>query len=401
MLMPLMAVVALAQRSFTGMIVDDAQDPIPQTTVKLLKTDSTLVKGALTDMEGKFKINAQAGDYILQVTCVGFKAYTKRVKMAGSDVALGTIDMEPDAVMLKGTTVTGHAAKVTLKADTFIYNAAAFRTPEGSVVEELVRRLPGAEVSDDGSVKINGKQVKKILVDGKEFMTGDTKTAMKNLPTNIIDRIKAYDKQSDMARVSGIEDGEEETVLDFGIKAGMNKGVMVNADVSAGTKSRYAGRLFGGVMKDDMKVFLMTNANNTNDMGFPGGGGGGRFGAGRQGLNAMKMAGVNLNYEKTNVLTVDGSVRWNHSDGDALSKSTTESFFSGTTSSFSNSNTQNYTRANQWNGQMRLEWQPDSMTNIMFRPNFSYGTNDGTNIGLNATFDKSLPRNMVSSRTIN
>ena len=145
MLMPLMAVVALAQRSFTGMIVDDVQDPIPQTTVKLLKTDSTLVKGALTDMEGKFKINAQAGDYILQVTCVGFKAYTKRVKMAGSDVALGTINMEPDAVMLKGTTVTGHAAKVTLKADTFIYNAAAFRTPEGSVVEELVRRLPGAE----------------------------------------------------------------------------------------------------------------------------------------------------------------------------------------------------------------------------------------------------------------
>ena len=308
--------------------------------------------------------------------------------MAGSDVMLGTIDMEPDAVMLKGTTVTGHAAKVTLKADTFIYNAAAFRTPEGSVVEELVRRLPGAEVSDDGSVKINGKQVKKILVDGKEFMTGDTKTAMKNLPTNIIDRIKAYDKQSDMARVSGIEDGEEETVLDFGIKSGMNKGIMVNADVSAGTKSRYAGRLFGGVMKDDMKVFLMTNANNTNDMGFPGGGGGGRFGAGRQGLNAMKMAGVNLNYEKTNVLTVDGSVRWNHSDGDAFSKSATESFFSGATSSFSNSRTQNFTRANQWNGQMRLEWQPDSMTNIMFRPNFSYGTNDGTNVGLNATFDK-------------
>jgi hypothetical protein len=379
MLMPLMAVVALAQRSFTGMIVDDVQDPIPQTTVKLLKTDSTLVKGALTDMEGKFKINAQAGDYILQVTCVGFKAYTKRVKMAGSDVMLGTIDMEPDAVMLKGTTVTGHAAKVTLKADTFIYNAAAFRTPEGSVVEELVRRLPGAEVSDDGSVKINGKQVKKILVDGKEFMTGDTKTAMKNLPTNIIDRIKAYDKQSDMARVSGIEDGEEETVLDFGIKAGMNKGIMVNADLAAGTKSRYAGRVFGGVMKDDMKVFLMTNANNTNDTGFPGGGGGGRWGGGRQGLNAMKMTGLNLNYEKKDKLKLDGSIRWNHQDGDVYSKSSTETFFSGSTSSYGNSLSQNFSRSNQWNGQMRLEWQPDSMTNIMFRPSFTYRSNDVEN----------------------
>ena len=388
MLMPLMAVVALAQRSITGMVVDDAQDPIPQTTVKLLKTDSTLVKGALTDMEGKFKIaSPQAGEYILQITCVGFKAYTKRVKVADKDVALGTIDMEPDAVMLKGATITGQAAKVMLKADTFIYNAAAFRTPEGSVVEELVRRLPGAEVSDDGTVKINGKQVKKILVDGKEFMTGDTKTAMKNLPTNIIDRIKAYDKQSDMARVSGIEDGEEETVLDFGIKPGMNKGIMANADLGLGTKHRYAGRLFGGLMKDDLKVFLMGNANNTNDQGFPGGGGGGRFGGGRQGLNAMKMAGVNLNYEKTNVLTIDGSIRWNHNDGDTYSKSSTESFFSGTTSSFGNSRSQNYSRGNQWNGQMRLEWQPDSMTNIMFRPNFSYSTSDATNWGKSATFD--------------
>ena len=390
LLMPLTAVVALAQHNITGMVIDDAQDPIPQTTVRLLKTDSTLVKGALTNMEGKFKVaTQQTGDFILQVTCVGFKAYTKRIKVSDKDVALGTIAMEPDAIMLKGATVTGQAAKVMLKADTFIYNASAYRTPEGSVVEELVRRLPGAEVSDDGTIKINGKQVKKILVDGKEFMTGDTKTAIKNLPTNIIDRIKAYDKQSDMARVSGIEDGEEETVLDFGIKAGMNKGVMVNADLGLGTKNRYAGRIFGGVMKDDLKVFLMTNANNTNDQGFPGGGGGGgRFGGGRQGLNAMKMTGLNLNYEKTNKLTIDGSIRWNHSDGDTYSKSATESFYSGSTSSFGNSRSQNFSRGNQWNGQMRLEWQPDSMTNIMFRPNFSYSSNDATNWGMSATFDQ-------------
>ena len=161
---------------------------------------------------------------------MGFKTYTKKITLKDKDYNAGTIKLEPDAIMLKGATVTARAQKVTLKADTFVYNANAFRTPEGSVAEELVRRLPGAEISDDGTIKINGKQVKKILVDGKEFMTGDTKTAMKNLPTNIIDRIKAYDQQSDLARVSGIEDGEEETVLDFGIKAGMNRGVMANAD---------------------------------------------------------------------------------------------------------------------------------------------------------------------------
>ena len=387
----LTALTSMAQLQVKGKVIEsDSREPIAQTTVKLLKTDSTLAAGVLTKLDGQFSVKApKAGTYIVQVTCVGFKAYTKRINVqANKDVQLGTIAMDPDAIMLKGAVVTGQAAKVTVKEDTFVYNAAAFRTPEGSVVEELVRRLPGAEVSDDGTIKINGKQVKKILVDGKEFMTGDTKTAMKNLPTNIINRIKAYDQQSDMSRISGIQDGEEETVLDFGIKPGMNKGVMVNADLAAGTKHRYAGRIFGGVMKDDFKVFLMTNANNTNDMGFPGGGGGGRFGGGRQGLNSMKMTGLNLNYDNGDKLKIDGSVRWNHNDGDTFSKTSSQSFFSGTTSSFSNSLSQSFSRGNQWNGQMRLEWKPDSMTNIMFRPSFSYSTSDGESTSTSATFDQ-------------
>ena len=384
----MVTVVSFAQRTVKGTVVEqDTQEAVIQATAALLKGEK-VVANAVTNTEGGFSIKAPEGSYTLQVTYVGFKTYTKKITLKDKDYNAGTIKLEPDAIMLKGATVTARAQKVTLKADTFVYNANAFRTPEGSVAEELVRRLPGAEVSDDGSIKINGKQVKKILVDGKEFMTGDTKTAMKNLPTNIIDRIKAYDQQSDLARVSGIEDGEEETVLDFGIKAGMNKGVMANADLAAGTKHRYAGRIFGGVMKDDMKVFLMTNANNTNDMGFPGGGGGGRFGGGRQGLTANKMVGVNMNYEKTDKFKLDGSVRWNHSDGDTWSKGSSENMFSEEISSFGNSLSQNFSRSNQWNAQMRLEWQPDSMTNIMFRPNVSYSSNDGENDSKSATFNE-------------
>ena len=389
LLLPIAVVAAMAQRNVTGTVIEnDSQDPIPQTTVKLLKTDSTLVKGALTDLSGNFSVKTPSnGQYIVQVTCVGFKPYTKRVTVSGDkDVALGTIAMKPEAIMLKGATVTGHAAKVTLKADTFIYNASAYRTPEGSVVEELVKRLPGAEVSDDGSIKINGKEVKKILVDGKEFMTGDTKTAMKNLPTNIIDKIKAYDQQSDLARISGIDDGEEQTVLDFGIKPGMNRGFMTNNDVGLGTRKRYSGRTFNGLMKEDMTLMLMASANNVNDMGF--GGGGGRFGMGRQGLTATKMVGVNLNYEKKNKLTLDGSIRWNHSDGDAFSKGSSETFFSSSLSQFGNSRNQNYTRSNSWDARMRIEWTPDSMTNIMFRPNFRYNSSDGSQTGVSATFSE-------------
>ena len=383
-----MAVLSVhAQRVVTGKVVEqDTQDAVIQATASILSGEKVVSNG-VTNTDGAFRINAPSdGTFTLKITYVGFKTYTKKFTIKeGKGYNAGTITLAPDAIMLKGATVTARASKVTLKADTFVYNAAAFRTPEGSVVEELVKRLPGAEVSDDGTIKINGKEVKKILVDGKEFMTGDTKTAIKNLPTNIIDRIKAYDKQSDLARVSGIEDGEEETVLDFGIKQGMNKGVMANADIAAGTKKRYSGRIFGGIMQDATKVFLMTNANNTNDMGFPGGGGGGRFGGGRQGLTASKMTGLNLNYEGAK-LKLDGSVRWNHSDGDAFTKRSTENIYSSTMSQYSNSIGSNFTRTNAWDARMRLEWQPDSMTNIMFRPSFRYNSNDGDQISNEATF---------------
>ena len=170
---------------------------------------------------------------------------------------MGSVSMSADAIMLKGAQITAQAQKVVLKEDTFVYNSAAFRTPEGSTIEELVKRLPGAQVDESGKITINGKEVKKILVDGKEFMTGDTKTALKNIPTSIIERVKAYDQQSDLSRVTGIDDGDEQTVLDFGTKAGMNKGLMANADVSVGTRSRYSERLFGGFFNKDMRVFGM------------------------------------------------------------------------------------------------------------------------------------------------
>ena len=389
-LMSVSVIQAMAQRNITGKVLEsDSQEPVAQTTVRLLKTDSTLVTGTLTNLDGLFRVKApSAGNFIVQITCVGFKPFTKNVKVtADKDIALGTINLDPDAIMLKGATVTGQAAKVTLKEDTFVYNASAYRTPEGSVIEELVRKLPGAQVDDDGKITINGKEVKKILIDGKEFMTGDTKTAMKNLPTSIVERVKAYDQKSDLARVSGIDDGEEETVLDFGIKRGMNRGFMLNADLAAGTMKRYSGRIFAGMQSSDLKIFIPLSANNVNDMGFPGGGGG-RFGGGRQGLTATKMAGFNLNYEKKDRFKFDASIRWNHSDGDAVVRRSTEDFMSGTTSTFSNSVNSNLSRGNSWDARFRLEWMPDSMTNIMMRPQFRYNSSDGLGEGMSMTFDE-------------
>jgi len=388
MLMAVSGIQAMAQRNITGKVLEsDSQEPVAQTTVRLLKKDSTMVTGSLTDLNGYFRVKAPAaGSYIVQITCVGFKPFTKTIKVsADKDIALGTIDLSPDAIMLKGATVTGQASKVTLKEDTFVYNASAYRTPEGSVIEELVRKLPGAQVDDAGKVTINGKEVKKILIDGKEFMTGDTKTAMKNLPTSIVERVRAYDQKSDLARVSGIDDGEEETVLDFGIKRGMNKGYMVNADLAAGTRHRYSGRIFAGMQSSDLKIFVPLSANNVNDMGFPGGGG--RFGGGRQGLTATKMVGFNLNYEKKDRLKFDASIRWNHNDGDAVVRTSSENFMTGSSSTFKNSLRSNLSRSNSWDARFRLEWTPDSLTNIMMRPQFNYNSSDGLSEGISLTMD--------------
>ena len=220
------AVTKAQERKISGMLTDrDTHEAVTQTTVQLLKSDSTFVVGAISNEKGEFTLTApDDGNYLLKISSVGYLTHFQKLRISdGKDLALGKIVMNADAIMLKGTTVTGQAVKVTVREDTFVYNSAAFRTPEGSTIEELVKRLPGAQVSDDGKITINGKEVKKILVDGKEFMTGDTKTALKNLPTSIVDKIKSYDQRSDLARVSGIDDGDEQTVLDFGIKKGMNK----------------------------------------------------------------------------------------------------------------------------------------------------------------------------------
>lgn len=388
-LLLLVTTMAFAQkREISGFLVDsESKEPLPLATVQLLKMDSTFISGALSNDSGKFVIQAPANEkYLLKVTSVGYIPAVKRIQMQDDhDLNMGLLQVLANATLLKEAVVKAQALKVTVKEDTFIYNSAAYRTPEGSTIEELVKRLPGAQVDDDGKITINGKEVKKILVDGKEFMTGDTKTAMKNIPTSIIDKVKAYDQKSDLARVTGIDDGDEQTVLDFGTKPGKNKGLMSNVDVGVGTKNRYAARLFGGYFNSSWRVFGMANANNVNDMGFGGRGGG--FGRGRSGLNASKMTGVNLNYEKKDTLKVDGSVRWNHSDGDAHSKTASENFVS-TVGSFSNNINQSYSRSNSWNAQFRVEWTPDSMTNIMFRPTMSYSTSDGLSASQSASFNE-------------
>lgn len=383
------------ERNIVGRVIDaQSKESLPYMTVQLLKTDSTFVGGAITKDDGSFSLKAPGeASFLLRVSGVGYATTVRRIRTNGTRTDVGTLPLKGESVMLQGAEITAQANKVTMREDTFVYNSAAYRTPEGSAIEELVKRLPGATVSDDGKITINGKEVKKILVDGKEFFADDPKTTLKNLPTSIVNTVKAYDEKSDMTKVTGIDDGNETTVLDFGLKKGMNKGMFANIDLGAGTKSRYADRFMGAYFNDRWKVMGFGNFNNVNDMGF--GGRGGQFGRNRNGLNAAKMAGININYEEKDKLKVNGNVRWNHSDSDNRMRSSSENYISKT-GAFSNSISQSYGREDSWRARFRIEWQPDTLTNILFRPRLTVSTSDGLSSSLSASYNED-PYNYTDS----
>lgn len=366
----------------SGSVQDaDLKEPMIQATVQLFRQrDSTFVGGTVTDIRGNFSLEAPAnGIYRLKISSVGYQPIQREVTLRrNQSMDLGTLLISPDAVILKEAVVTGRAAQVIVKKDTLVYNPDAYRTPEGSPIEELIKRMPGAEVDEDGNITVNGKKIEKILVDGKEFMLGDVETALKNLPVSIIQSVKFYDQQSDQARITGIEDGNKETVLDFTIKKGMNRGYMTNLDLAAGTEHRYASRGMGSSFTDKTRFVLMGNFNNKEEN------------AGwwnRRGLNARKMLGTNLNYDDGDKLKMDASIRWNHRDGDNENENASENFYSETSRTFSNSYSKSLSRSDNWNGNIRVEWKPDTLTNLLLRANGSFGSNDGISTSANATFD--------------
>ena len=239
---------AFAQKiTVSGIVLDgtsEQKEGLPGATVVLLTPrDSSQVAGVASNMEGKFSLTpVKSGNYILRVSYVGYVSVLKNLTLTKKEktLDLGEIVLLEDAKMMKEAEVVAKMSQMEMKADTFVYNADAFRLPEGSNLEELVKKLPGAEVDEDGTIRINGKTVSKIMVEGKDFFEGDTKIAMKNFSSKLVKKLKAYDKKSDYTRITGIDDGEEETVLDLSVQKGAKEGWLVNTDVAYGSHDRYA-----------------------------------------------------------------------------------------------------------------------------------------------------------------
>ena len=380
----------------SGRVIEaGTKEPVELAAVQLLSLpDSAQVAGMTTSTQGYFSLSKQKpGKYLLKVSFIGYVTKIIPVQLTANVPAkkMGNIELATDAVMLQEAVVVAEAPQVTVVEDTLMYNSSAYRTPEGAMLEELVKKLPGAEIDDDGNVKINGKDLKKIMVDGKEFFGGDVKTGLKNLPVDMVDKLKTYDKKSDLARVTGIDDGEEETVLDLTVKKGMNQGWFGNADLGAGTKDRYTGRMMLNRFVDKTQFSIIGSANNVNDQGFSGGGGGPRWRS-NNGLNATKMLGANF-ATQTNKLELGGSVRYNFQDADISSINSSERFLQNG-NSYSNSNNKNRNKGTNLNADVRMEWKPDTLTNIIFRPNFSYGRTNNASRSESGTFNED-PFNLI------
>ncbi|MCR5181328.1 MAG: outer membrane beta-barrel protein [Bacteroidaceae bacterium] len=382
---------ASAQKAtVSGTIIDNEGEPLPGATVVIMQLDSTQVTGQSTKTDGTFKIGSiKYGEYLLRASYVGYKTVFRPITLSKENkrMLLGEITLLDNASIMRDAVVTAQAAQVEMKADTFVYNADAFRVPAGSNFEALLKKFPGAEITEEGTIKINGKEVKRILVNKKEFFGNDTKMTLENIQANMVSKVKAYDRQSDYSRVTGIDDGEEETVLDLTIKEGMGKGWQVNLEGGYGTEDRYQGNLRMMRFNETWRAAVFGNANNTGSNGW---GGWGRGGGG--GLIETQTGGGDFAWERDKAegeagfLEIGGNVRYNHRSTDNLTRSNSQTFVTSTVSQFVNSLSQNFSNNSSLNGDFRIEWQPDTMTNIQFRPNFSYSDGDSHGHSSSVTF---------------
>ena len=380
----------------TGRVADtESGDALAKATVQLFVlsnrkgggVDTTFVSGTFTDAQGQFSLsNVKAGAFLLRLSYLGYKTLERPVTVTRNrPQALGTIKMEADAVLLNEAVVTANVPKMVIKDDTVVYNADAFRVPEGSVIEALVEVLPGAKIDDDGKISINGKNVKRFKMDGRDFMTGNNDAVMKNLPSYVIDKVKAYDEKSDLSRLTGVDDGNDDFVLEFTTKKSARRGLQANPDIGYGTDGRYGIRLTAMKPFGKMRYTFMGNANNVNGRNFSGRGGRGR--GNNQGQQETKTAALDISYENDKNLKMSGRVTWDRSDADNWNRTGSESFVNTRGGAFSNSVSQSYSRNNSWRGNMNLQWTIDSMTTLSWRPDVNVSPSDSRSYSTSASFN--------------
>lgn len=373
-----MAAFGASAYEISGKVVDSAGEPMIQASLRLLTPrDSTQVKGSVSDTAGRYSLlNVSKGSYILEASYVGYNTEYVNVTVSDKNVSMKPITLEESSIMLAEATVVGIKTPIKVMQDTVEFNADSYRTAPNAVVEDLLKRLPGVEVDSEGKITANGKQVSKILLDGREFFADDPKVASKNLPVTMIDKLQVVDRKSDLARITGVDDGEEETVINLTIKQGMNNGWVGNAEVGYGTDSRYKGTFLVNRFWNGNQLSVFGGGNNINDPAFTDGTSGRfrRFGS-NNGITSSQGMGVNFNIGNEEIFRIGGSVAYTQTDRDSYQKSDRQYLFADSTSYF---DSEKFARdkGHNFRADFRVQWNPDSFNTFEFRPNISLNYNN-------------------------
>jgi Outer membrane protein beta-barrel family/CarboxypepD_reg-like domain len=379
-------------------------ETMPGSTVMLLNpTDSSFYKFSSTKSDGSFSIKgAKAGSYILQISFIGYNSYYKELSLTKDKpvVELGAIQMSTKQALLKTVEVVEEIVPVIINGDTVEFNAAAFKTREEDNVAELLKKLPGVEVESDGTVKAQGEEVQKVLIDGKEFFGDDTKTATENLPADMVKSVQVYDDFSDASKMTGIDDGDRTKTINLKIKKDRKKGVFGNITGGGGITAKGTGdfddeegmfnnKLNINKFKNDMQLSVLGMYNNTNEQGFSWedrvnfSGGGSSFGRGggssgiptnnnpNDGFTTTTAGGINWNKDITKKINFSSSYFYNE-----LSKNIFREVDRQYVSDSSDFTTFEQDNENQFNRshsfKLKYNQQIDSTQDLKVRANFNY-----------------------------
>ena len=409
---------AQSQNAVTGVLIDDSTgDPVGFATVSLTRDgQSKPNKYTLTDDKGAFSMTGvRNGTYALVAELLGYETYSAQVKIENNKgVDLGEIRMKIDREQLEAAEVSAIGNPVIIKKDTIEYNAGAFLSTDNDNLVDLLKKMPGIEVADNGTITVNGQSVSKITVQGKTFFLDDPQVASQNIPAKLVKKLKVIRKKSEQAEFTGIDDGQEETVIDLTVTDGANLSGIVGR-VTAGVGHdlptennplndwRFSGNAFLGNFSDKTQISLILNANNANVQGstnfsgnmmsgMMGGGGGGMGGGmgagfgGGGGINTSYMAGLNAGADAFDGrMEVSGNYNYNNNNSISGSQSSTISYLTKM-NQMVNSESQNTNSSNGHNFGLRLEHKFSDNTSIVFEPRVRFGGGNTSQVSQSHTF---------------
>ncbi len=386
------------------------------TVILLQQADSVLKSFTLSNDQGIFKLpSAAPGNYILQITYVGYQNFSEAIILDGKsgNLDMGVIRLAQQTALLDEVVVKAEHVPIRMNKDTIEYNSAAYDTRPHAAVEDLLKKLPGVEVERDGSIRAQGERVQHVYVDGKEFFGDDPQLATKNLPADAVEKVQVYDKKSDMAEFTGIEDGREEKTINLSLKEDKKVGHFGNGHLGYGTMDRYEGKAMINRFGRKLQLSGIGMVNNTNEQGFSlneyiqfmGGlsklmsGGGGQLtlnsdelglplmsGAGNNGFVRTGAGGFNLNYEFSKNTTLNSSYFYSQIKNDA-SKETSRLYQLDEQQFASDENSKEFSKSNGHRLNLKLEHKIDSFQRITARANLGYNKGNLSNEANSQTFN--------------